>query len=59
MESLTATWLGIIGGLIAIFLWFLKKNDDKKKKVEDENKNIDKANDADSLLRIFDRLRNK
>lgn len=59
MDVTSYSIIGVIGLALSIFLWFLKRNDDKKKAKENEDKIIDSANDADSLLSEFDKLRNK
>lgn len=34
-----------------IFAWWIKKNDDKKKAIADEDAKIDGLDDADSIMR--------
>ncbi len=60
---MTATILSIIGGLITIVILVLTRMNDKSKQKKEEqdaeDKKIDSANNADDLLREFDKLRNK
>ncbi len=47
--------------MLALYLakWWYDSNSDKRKKIDEENKAIDNSNDADSLLREFDKLSDK
>lgn len=51
--------LAALGLAATIFAWWMKNDADKKKAITDEDKEIDSANDANSLLRFFNRLRGK
>ena len=53
-------WKAVLGlvSLAALWTaWFFKKQDDTKKVLDDEDKKIDSANNADDIMRESGRLR--
>ena len=59
----TVSLLTVIGLTLALALWYVQwasSKDAEKKKAQDEiDKEIDNANDAGSLFKLFNKLRNK
>lgn len=53
----TYSLLTVLGLLLTIFLWFLKRNSDKQKAKDALNKKIDDASDASDIMRISGELR--
>lgn len=57
------TLLGVIGAVVVLVLTVLKmlqdRSDGRKKQKAEIDAQIDKAQDATDLVRVFDRLRNK
>lgn len=56
MESLKVI-LAFLSLATAVFLWWVKNNAEKKAKIKEKDNEIDKANDARSIFRLFDRMR--
>lgn len=57
------SWLTVIGLSLTAFIIILqkwtKKNDEKSQKISQIDKDIDNANDAHSLVNLFNRLRDR
>lgn len=51
--------LAVLGLAATLFTWWVKRDSDKKKVVDDEDKKIDAAKSFDDFVRIDDELRGK
>lgn len=51
--------LGILTLAASVWAWYVKKSNDRQKEKEETDAEIDKADNATSLLRLFDKLRRK
>lgn len=51
--------VGLVALVLLFFTWWIKSNDSKTKTKDDIDKDIDNANDAHSLLDLFNRLRKR
>jgi hypothetical protein len=58
ISIVTVIGLGLYA-LVLFLQWWAKANDNKAKKVAEIDKEIDSANDADDLMRVAGKLRNK